>query len=596
MKLSRTRVAILSALIAGAIFANPSVAQNPGVTPVPPITTGHCVVWTSATSVGDAGASCAAGGAVASVFTRTGAVVATLGDYSFSLISGNWTLAQGPTIAANTVLGETVSGIPVALAVPSCSATGSSLQWTSGTGFGCPTQVASAFGRTGAVVATANDYSFAQLSGSYTLAQGPSIAANTVLSNWTAGATVPAANTWPACANDGVHALVYINGTGLQCASITAGGFVNILNSVTANYTIQTTDCGKTIQAGTGATGLFTVTLPVVAGFSSTCVVNVTNSDTGRGKTLSGFPADTYCILYPLQSVMVAIVNGAWTTIQNPGLYAPTGNIAFHADSVNGHDTCASDGLATGAAAFATIPYAYRTWQQHFRGTNTAGQSVSVTVEDATLTIVTDIAILGIPAPGYISTASFKPFQILGKGPSSTTIQSSTASVNIFQGQGGAEFMIDQMTLKSTGAGAACVLVNNSNIQVSTASTGNVWFDKCANAGMDAAGYAMLAIRGPWTILTTATFGSVKIVESGAWGFDNGALTVSGTPSWTIGFVVADITARWDLSGFTVPTPGSPTGPKFNVTLNGVVFSPGIACASLPGSTAGSIATGGQCP
>ena len=49
------------------------------------------------------------------------------------------------------------------VAVPSCSATGSSLQWTTSTGFGCPTQVASFAARTGAVTATAGDYTMPQL-------------------------------------------------------------------------------------------------------------------------------------------------------------------------------------------------------------------------------------------------------------------------------------------------------------------------------------------------------------------------------------------------------------------------------------------------
>lgn len=55
------------------------------------------------------------GGAVSSVFGRTGAVVAATNDYSFSQISGNYTLAQGPTIGANTVLGSIAGGTPAAL-------------------------------------------------------------------------------------------------------------------------------------------------------------------------------------------------------------------------------------------------------------------------------------------------------------------------------------------------------------------------------------------------------------------------------------------------------------------------------------------------
>src|SRR4051812_15672059 len=44
-------------------------------------------------------------------------------------------------------------------------------------------------------------------------------------------------------------------------------------NSVTADYTIRPDDCGKTIQAGTGSSGLFTVFLPATAKFSPGCRV-----------------------------------------------------------------------------------------------------------------------------------------------------------------------------------------------------------------------------------------------------------------------------------------------------------------------------------
>ncbi len=57
------------------------------------------------------------GGAVSSVFGRTGAVVAATNDYAFSQISGQTTLAQFPSIADQTALGNLSGGaaVPVAL-------------------------------------------------------------------------------------------------------------------------------------------------------------------------------------------------------------------------------------------------------------------------------------------------------------------------------------------------------------------------------------------------------------------------------------------------------------------------------------------------
>ena len=54
-------------------------------------------------------------------------------------VKGALPLANMATIGANTVLGRPSSGVPQALAVPSCSAANNALNWTSGTGFSCAT-------------------------------------------------------------------------------------------------------------------------------------------------------------------------------------------------------------------------------------------------------------------------------------------------------------------------------------------------------------------------------------------------------------------------------------------------------------------------
>ena len=92
-----------------------------------------------------------AAGAVSSVFGRTGAVVAAANDYSFSQLSGNIATTQmgSGTGASSTTFwrGDGTWAAPAAGAV------------------------SSVFGRTGAVVAAANDYSFAQLSGNIATTQ-----------------------------------------------------------------------------------------------------------------------------------------------------------------------------------------------------------------------------------------------------------------------------------------------------------------------------------------------------------------------------------------------------------------------------------------
>ncbi len=133
---------------------------------------------------------------------------------------------------------------------------------------------------------------------------------------------------------------------------------------VTSNTTIGAKYCGGTVQAGTGSTGFFTITVPGVSGFPSNCVVNVTNGDTTtlRGKGiagLSGSGCSTQNVLWPGQTCKIGIVNGAWAVLSRPGRWRPPATFGtqtnFYSDYVNGSDaTGATDGMAPGAAAFKT--------------------------------------------------------------------------------------------------------------------------------------------------------------------------------------------------------------------------------------------------
>lgn len=137
----------------------------------------------------------------------------------------------------------------------------------------------------------------------------------------------------------------------------------NVLNTQTSNYTVATTDCGKTIQAGTGSTGLFTITLPSVSGFAGTCVATVVNGDTGRGKKLAGFPTNSPLILWPQQTIQVAIVNGVWQTTYNPGVWMPATIQTLNVDHTNGSDTSDCLGALGTSGACATIGHAFALFQ-----------------------------------------------------------------------------------------------------------------------------------------------------------------------------------------------------------------------------------------
>jgi hypothetical protein len=173
------------------------------------------------------------------------------------------------------------------------------------------------------------------------------MATNTVKGNATASTATPTDLAVPSC-SAATSALTWTTNTGFGCNTIAVGGGTNIQ---TVNYTIQTSDCGKTVEYGTGATGLITATLPVVTGFSEGCIIWVKNGDTAAGKKLSGFPTlfdNGQAMLWPGQAGAVQVVNGVWVNLARPGRWKlPGGTFNLFSDFTNGADT--NDCLASGA-------------------------------------------------------------------------------------------------------------------------------------------------------------------------------------------------------------------------------------------------------
>jgi hypothetical protein len=117
--------------------------------------TGRCVV--SGTASGSSGGG---GGAVESVFGRSGAVTAQTGDYNFTQITGTLGISKGGTNQTAWTAGRCVQ----------VSSDGTRLE---SAGTNCATgSVASVFGRTGEVAAQSGDYSFSHIAGIAGVGQG----------------------------------------------------------------------------------------------------------------------------------------------------------------------------------------------------------------------------------------------------------------------------------------------------------------------------------------------------------------------------------------------------------------------------------------
>ncbi len=126
-------------------------------------TLNDCVKFDSNGNTVDAGAAC--GNLVSSVFARTGAVVATSGDYSVGQVTGAAPLASPTFTGTVTTPALTLSGFSTG-----CLTNTAGVVSSTGVGCGAAAPVTSVFSRTGAVVATSGDYSVAQVTGAAPLA------------------------------------------------------------------------------------------------------------------------------------------------------------------------------------------------------------------------------------------------------------------------------------------------------------------------------------------------------------------------------------------------------------------------------------------
>lgn len=366
----------------------------------------------------------------------------------------------------------------------------------------------------------------------------------------------------------------------------------NILNSQVANYTIAATDCGKTIQAGTGSTGLFTLTLPSVSGFSTTCVVSVKNGDTGRGKVLSGFPSDfgVGAMLWPLQFGQVRILNGAWVTAINPGPWQSNGSVTFNVNHASGSDAATNDCLGTGASACATIARADALITQRL-SCIVSGQP---TIQVAQETFTENVNIIGPACPG--STCVI----IQGTpGTPSNTVWTAANSGNLIA-----------LTITDYG----CAIVNGfkmaSSASNESAFEASKWSDLAfeniefgAFAGASAyhiqvfwEGHVVYE-GGTYVVSGAAGAGHINIV-AGIAQIQGATVSLPNALTYTQWATISD-RGLYYLNGTTFTGTGAgsgSTGKKFTCTMLGLIDYVTTGSTGLPGASAGTTATGCQAP
>lgn len=132
----------------------------------------------------------------------------------------------------------------------------------------------------------------------------------------------------------------------------------------TANYTVTNADRAKTLALGGNA--FYTVTFNAASGYDANFAIVVTNTDTARGKAIACDGLTSF-ILWMGQTVIIFNDNNAWR-VHPPGARCKVvSSLTFYVDPTNGTDTtAATDGLATGTAAFATLAKALSVTKHQF--------------------------------------------------------------------------------------------------------------------------------------------------------------------------------------------------------------------------------------
>lgn len=344
----------------------------------------------------------------------------------------------------------------------------------------------------------------------------------------------------------------------------------------TTNYTIASTDCGKTIQAGTGTTGKFTITLPSVTGFSTTCTVTVLNGDTGRGKILSEFPSDVFRILFPAQVVKVSIINGAWATTLNPGRWRLPGPTILYLDNA-GSDT-ANDGLAAGdTGAFQTFNGMVATILN-----NVDLNSNVLLMQNATGQNLADLQITGDP----VGTGTI----VLDGGTSTVNGASSSAlrvQLGLFGGVA-SNLQLQNMTI-TCAAGKSGIDVESGYVTLAGGAGGNITFGTCGAAHLlaDGAGARIFNPVGNNYMISGGAGYHLLQLAGGLIDFNGGTVTLTGTPVFGTAFAEADYAGPCMISQATWSGPA--TGIRSAVNNFGCIANFGSA---FPGSIAGVVDNG----
>jgi hypothetical protein len=424
----------------------------------------------------------------------------------------------------------------------------------------------------------------------------------------------PGTNTTQIASTAFVEAAVVASTTGVAFVNGATGAIVgvdtNTLNAKTANYTIASTDCGNTIQAGTGSTGFFTITLPGVSGFNSACRVTVVNGDTGRGKKLSGFPTTMTSpnMLWPGQLVELRIVNGAWQAT-DPGRWKVPNNTTVFMDAINGNDAndCLAAGSGNACQTFNQVlrinlhDYFNLTGITNFSSgnlTGTAGLNVQLADNETSAGACTTCYAGAHLAFSPVGSEGRASIVIRGdvSNPQNTIIADSVLPAGIDVYGGGIFIELDsvQVGQSSCGSTPKNLAGVTSNDHAMVRLERNVVLG-CANgAQLQAATQGYMAADNGFSIVGGGQFFATA-ADGGVVAITNQVVACGGSPAYSTQTLAVTRMGVINAQNVTWSGCGSVTGTRYSATeLSLITTATGSPNTTIPGNANGS-ATGRKC-
>ena len=340
---------------------------------------------------------------------------------------------------------------------------------------------------------------------------------------------------------------------------------------------VDNAHCGWTYALGGGA--FYAATVPGASDFPQGCMIAITNIDVAacKGKSIqvAGFP--DHFVLWPGQSVELANFDSVWVKTIDPGRWRKNcgGNtLTVNTDSTKGTDLRGdSDGLGTGVEAFKSVQFAI---------------DYVLTDFDFAGTPQTRVKILMAPGSTDATAIHYAPH---ASNPGS---------------QGGAALTIDgnggYITAQSDFLFNAIVQIRNVTFSNPSGTCLNVQqeayvllddlitFGTCTGSQINVGLYGQIEFFDNFTI---SGGGGFFVTNAGGILYPGRAITavVSNNINYTNGVVVGQFPGwthlseiTWSLDGNTV------TGKKYDIESNHVL----TGSANIPGTVAGTTATGGQ--